>query len=181
MFLGFRCSVALTKPLGAALNLCGRYFVLVAATLSLIAVSPQQTSAQGRDPSPDGVPIELSRRFGMILVKAEVDDRPAILVIDTGSSHTILSKKLCSQTLNLQPAPNASKGSGWVGNGSWIKASVKLGDAVWRDHKFLAMDDFPDISATLGQTVDGIVGEDILQEFKTIQIDFTHRRLILSR
>jgi len=135
----------------------------------------------GGDARTVGIPIELSRRFGLILLKAEVNDRPAMLLMDTGSSHTILSTKLLNtQLLTLENARNASKGSGWVGNAIWIKATVKVGDAVWRDHRFLAMDDVPDISGSLGQNIDGILGEDVLQEFSLIQIDFSQRRLVLS-
>jgi len=139
------------------------------------------SAANGADSSAAGVPIELSRRFGLILVRAEVNDRTATLVIDTGCSHTILSTKLLQgQLLTLEPAANASKGSGWVGNANWIKATVKVGDTVWHDHKFLVMDDLPDISNSLGQKIDGILGEDVLQEFSRIQIDFSHRQLMLS-
>jgi hypothetical protein len=101
--------------------------------------------------------------------------------MDTGCSHTILSTKLLGgKSLTLEHAANASKGSGWVGNASWIKATVKVGDTVWRDHKFLAMDDLPDISDSVGQKIDGILGEDVLQEFTLIQIDFSNRQLMLS-
>ena len=42
------------------------------------------------------------------------------------------------------------------------------------------MDDLPDISDSVGQRIDGILGEDVLQEFTLVQIDFRHRRLVLS-
>jgi hypothetical protein len=76
---------------------------------------------------------------------------------------------------------NPRKGSGFVGNAAWIKATVKVGDAVSRDHEFLTMGDLPDISNAAGQKIDGIVGEDILKEFAAVQIDFKHHRLVLSR
>ena len=48
-----------------------------------------------------------------------------------------------------------AKGSGWVGNAVKIKATVKIGEAVWPG---LAMDDLPDISNALGQKVEAILG-----------------------
>jgi hypothetical protein len=42
------------------------------------------------------------------------------------------------------------------------------------------MDDLPDISDSVGQKIDGILGEDVLQEFTLIRIDFSHRQLTLS-
>jgi len=130
---------------------------------------------------PVGVPIQLSRRFGLILIRAEVNDQPATLLMDTGCSHTVLSTKLLAgRSRKLEHAANASKGSGWVGNASWIKATVKVGNIVWRDHMFLAMDDLPDISDSVGQKIDGLLGEDVLQEFTVVQIDFNSRQLTLA-
>ena len=42
------------------------------------------------------------------------------------------------------------------------------------------MDAPPDISGSRGQKIDGILGEDLVQEFAVVQIDFCHHRLILS-
>lgn len=128
------------------------------------------------------VPIELSSRFGLVLVRAEVDGKPATFIMDTGSSHTILSTKLArGRPLVFEPRATPTKGNGWVGKAVKVKATVKIGEAVWPDHEFLAMDDLPDISNALGQRVDGMLGQDILKEFKVVQIDFKHRRLVLSR
>jgi len=129
------------------------------------------------------VPIELSSRFGLVLVKAEVDGKPATFIMDTGSSHTILSTRLTRvRPLAFEPrATPPTKGSGWVGNAAKIKATVKIGEVVWPEHEFLAMDDLPDISNALGQKADGLLGQDILKQFKVVQIDFKHRRLVLTR
>jgi hypothetical protein len=94
--------------------------------------------------SDDGIPIELTSRFSLVLVKLEVNGGPATLVVDTGSSHTIVS----TQFLQLQGpdsdvGANPRKGSGLVGNAAWIKATVKVENEVLRDHEFLAMASFP--------------------------------------
>jgi hypothetical protein len=115
-------------------------------------------------------------------VRLEVNGRPATLVVDTGSSHTILSTQFLQlKGLDSDVGANPSKGSGLVGNAAWIKATVKAGNEVWRDHEFLAMGVLPDISNAVGQKIDGIMGEDILKEFAVVEIDFKHRRLFLLR
>jgi hypothetical protein len=78
-------------------------------------------------------------------------------------------------------ARNPRKRSGLVGNAAWIKATVRAGNEVWRDHEFLAMGVLSDISNAVGQKIDGIVEEDILKEFSVVEIDFKHRRLMLIR
>jgi hypothetical protein len=144
-----------------------------------LKVDGASTSNHGSD---DGIPIELTSRFSLVLVRLEVNGRPATLVVDTGSSHTILSTQFLQlQALDSDVGANPSKGSGLVGNAAWIKATVKVGNEVWRDHEFLAMGVLPDISNAVGQKIDGIMGEDILKEFAVVEIDFRHRRLILLR
>jgi hypothetical protein len=144
-----------------------------------LKVDGASTTDHGSD---DGIPIELTSRFSLVLVRLEVNGKPATLVVDTGSSHTILSTQFLKlQALDTDVGANPRKGSGFVGNAAWIKATVKAGNQVWRDHEFLAMGDLPDVSNAVGQKIDGIMGEDILKEFAVIEIDFKHRRLILLR
>ena len=128
------------------------------------------------------VPVEVNSRFSLILLKVEVNGEPATFVLDTGSSRTILSTRL-ARTDRLPSAPKVtpSRGSGYVGSAFAIKATLKIGDTFWRDHDFLAMDDLPEISQSLGQRIDGILGQDLLRDFQTVEIDFRHRRLALTR
>jgi hypothetical protein len=164
-------------------NFCRRWAVFLLLVLLWLPVSPETDSASTPTyGAADGIPIELTRPFGLVLVKVEVNGRPATVVVDTGSSHTILSTQLVQvRALALGDGASPSKGSGWVGSAAWIKATVKVGDAVWRDHMFLTMDDLPDISDAVGQKVDGILGEDVLKDFAVVKIDFQHRRLVLLR
>ena len=157
------------------------------AALTLLVLLWLPVPAKTRSASPsnrsaaDGIPIELTHPFGLVLLKAEVNGSPVTLVVDTGSSRTILSAQVAQvQGLASREGISPSKGSGWAGRAAWIKATVKVGDAEWRDHQFLVMDDLPDISNAVGQKIDGIVGEDILEEFAVVEIDFKHHRLILS-
>jgi hypothetical protein len=152
-----------------------------AALLLLIAFS-----AAAQDPSAflrnaTIVPLELNSRFGLIVLKVDLDGEPATFVLDTGSSRTILSTRLVHNRLPSAPKVTSSKGSGYVGSAIAVKATLKIGETVWRDHDFLAMDDLPEISQSLGQKIDGILGQDLLRDFKTVEIDFRNRRLALSR
>jgi hypothetical protein len=164
-------------------NFCRCWAALILLVLLRLPASPQIGVASTlTSATAEGIPIELTHPFGLVLVRVEVNGGPATLVVDTGSSNTILSTQLVQvQGLASGAGASLSKGSGWVGRAAWIKATVKVGDAVWRDHKFLAMDDLPDISNAVGQRVDGILGEDVLKDFAVVEIDFKHRRLVLLR
>jgi predicted aspartyl protease len=114
------------------------------------------------------------------LIKAQVNGRPAKLVVDTGSSHTILSSELLQvRPLALARADAPAKGSGYVGSAGWAKATVEVGTVKWSDHRVLVMNDFQDMSNSLQERVDGIIGADILREFNIVIIDFKNRRLFL--
>jgi hypothetical protein len=154
--------------------------------VTLLLLAPL-LAAQAPDPSALShattiVHLALNSRFGLVLLSAEVNGEPATLVLDTGSSRTILHTRFI-HTRRLPSAPKLapSKGSGYVGSAVPIKTTLKIGDILWRDHEFLAMDDLPEISQSLGQRIDGILGQDLLRDFQSIEIDFRNHRLVLVR
>lgn len=131
--------------------------------------------------SRSGIPFELNRSFGAILIKAQVNRQPVTLVVDTGSSSTILSPGLLQlRALAVERADAPAKGSGYVGTAGWAKATLEIGAMKWTDRRVLVMDDFKDLSNSMKQRVDGIIGEDVLREFDVVVLDFKHHRLVLS-
>src|SRR5262249_6408641 len=127
------------------------------------------------------IPFEVNRNFGVILIRAQVNGQPATLVVDTGSSHTMLSSELLQvRPLALERADPPAKGSGWIGRAAWDKATLEIGTTTWRDRMVLVMD-FQDMSNSMKQRVDGMIGEDVLKEFDSVVLDFKHKRLVLLR
>jgi hypothetical protein len=87
-FLGRILKLTPTTPAGRWQVKHGALFVLTC--LVATAVGWAQGLPKASDPQ-DGIPFEVNPKFGSILIKAQVNGRPAKLVVDTGSSHTILS------------------------------------------------------------------------------------------
>ena len=134
----------------------------------------------GADDSRSGIPFEVNQNFGTILIQAQVNGQPATLVVDTGASHTILSSELLRvRSLALEHADAPAKGSGFVGSAGWAKATLEIRTMTWPNRRVLVMDDFQDLSKSMKQKVDGILGEDVLREFDSVVIDFKHHRLVL--
>ena len=127
------------------------------------------------------IPFSLNRSFGLILVNAEINGNPAVLILDTGSNHTSVSSRFVDvATPRLTDTVSSAKGSGYVGTAVYAKASFKIGALVWRDQRILAMDT-KEISKSLGENVDGMLGMDFLNQFATVAMDLKAHKLILSR
>jgi predicted aspartyl protease len=157
-------------------------WVLLIATSLVATVCLAQCLPRGEQDSQGGIPFQVNKNFGAILIRADVNGRPATLVVDTGSSHTILSSELLQvRALALEHANTPAKGSGYVGTAGWTKATLEIGTITWRDRRVLVMDDFQDLSSSMKQRVDGIIGEDVLREFSVVVLDFKRCRLVLSR
>jgi hypothetical protein len=128
------------------------------------------------------IPFELNRQFGSILIQVQVNGRPAWLLVDTGSSHTILSAEIVGvNPLFLARAGVPVKGSGLIGIAGWGAATIELGTIRWANRKVLVMEEFQEISKGMKQRVDGILGEDLLNEFASVVLDYKNHRLVLQR
>jgi hypothetical protein len=116
-----------------------------------------------------------------MLVEARVNGKPAVFILDTGSNYTIVSSKLVDvATPSLRDAVTSKSGSGFSGNGIFTRASLAVGPVLWRDHLILASDT-NEISKSLGESVDGLLGLDFLNAFDTAVVDFRQHKLILTR
>jgi Aspartyl protease len=137
--------------------------------------------AQAIPEARDAVPFEVNQDFGAILIHARINGQLATLLVDTGSSHTLLSAELLQvRATAVEQVASPLKGSGFTGRAVWAKANITLGADAWPDRKVLVIDDLREISKSMKQQVDGILGQDILKEFHFILIDFKRQRLVLG-
>jgi len=151
---------------------CRYPVALVLAAALAFSVSPQPSKSAE-------IPLRPARAFGLMLVEAKINGQPAVLILDTGSNHTIVSSKLVDVAMPaLRNLVSSKKGSGYSGNGVFTTASVSVGSVLWRDHQILAMDT-TELSKSLGESVDGMLGMDFLNEFDVVIVDFRKHKLIL--
>jgi hypothetical protein len=159
-------------------------------TLGVLATLAVAGSAAAQQPLPRPappaavrrvvLPIERSSRFGAILVSLQVNGKPAVVILDTGSNTTILSPEISGVDFGRLPrAAPAQKGTGFVGDGRWGQATLTIGSAVWKDKRVLIVDT-KDLSHALGRRIDGILGQDILDEFQYVEINLAEKRLTLG-
>ena len=161
--------------------------VVLALGLSVLLSATPPRQAAGSRALPDTIPrsshrrtvlsLERSPRFGALLVRIQVNGRPAVLILDTGSNTTILSPEICGlrveQLQRSQPPP---KGAGFVGDGRWGQATLTIGTTMWKDRRVLVVDT-TDLTEATQRKIDGILGQDILDEFKYVEINLRDKRI----
>jgi gag-polyprotein putative aspartyl protease len=134
----------------ANLNSASRYSVVLALTITL------GQGAFPYPPDPVEVPFEYSRAFGLMLIKVEVNGKPAKMVLDTGSNETIVSPRLVIvKQLSSKDVLAMAKGSGYSGTGVIATAFLSIGPLNPKNCQILVVD-LSNLSKTLGQEVDGI-------------------------
>jgi predicted aspartyl protease len=154
-------------------NSASRCTVVFALTVAL------GQGAFSHPPDPVEVPFEYSRAFGLMLIKVEVNGKPAVMVLDTGSNETIVSPRLVIvKQLSSKDAVMA-KGLGYSGTGVIATAFLSIGPLNPKNCPILLVD-LNDLSKTLGQEVDGILGMSVLKEFEIVSVDFRHHKLVLK-
>ena len=126
------------------------------------------------------IPFENSGSFGLVLVKVEVNGRPAVLIVDTAANRTIISSELADMApRTLNNLVSTRKGSALTGTGTFAKVTLKLAHITWRDHQIVVMDT-GDLSKSFGQKIDGLLGMDFFSEFALVVVNLKNHKLILE-
>jgi len=106
----------------------------------------------------------------MILLDAQVNDKPAVLPLDTGADFTLISGESVGMANAIEPIlPLSSPGS--VVKYVKGKADLRLEKRHWIDRTVLLVN-MCDVSKRLGTRVDGMIGQDLLREFSVVRIDY---------
>jgi len=169
------CAESLPARESVALRtVCRCTVALLLAVAPGFPVSPQPSN-------PIEIPLRLSRAFGLMLITVEINGQSAVLILDTASNHTAISSRFVDvASPSLRDVVPTEKGSGFSGSGVFTKLSLKIGPVLWRDHRVLAMD-MKDISKSLGENIDGLLGMDFLNEFEMVVVDLKQHKLILTQ
>jgi len=107
---------------------------------------------------------------GMILLDAQVNGKPAVLLLDTGANFTLISLEASGVTGKLDAlSPNKTTGA----TGEYVKGRVdlRMEKRHWIERDVLIMD-LSEASKRIGERVDGFIGQDLLQEFSVVRIDY---------
>jgi len=119
------------------------------------------------------LPFEITKDK-KLLVKVKVEGKERILIVDTGAVDLLLDPSV----VGMKPSDLKEKGP-WIPNGA-LKIAERMVTIEIAGRKFgiaAAILDCKRISEISGKKVDGIIGLEILEQFKKVTIDFEKKRL----
>ena len=105
----------------------------------------------------------------LILVDAKVDGKPATFLLDTGANNTIINAKMYG---NVQaPRIDGVSGPGIVGNALRLRVDLEIGGRFLFSQPVSVMN-LGDLPKRVGAQFDGLLGQDILRQFRSIRINY---------
>lgn len=124
---------------------------------------------------PASVRLPFRTAQAMILVEGKVNGNRAIFLLDTGANRTIISAKTYgNDKLGLPQWPRRLTGVGMSGYSVRRPADLILGEHVWAAQPVSVMD-LEELKGMLKLDFDGLIGQDILRQFRSVRIDYhTH-------
>ena len=141
---------------------------ILAAIFAALALLPPSTAA-----GPDAVLLPFRSVHSLLLIDAKVNGDPVILLLDTGATSTILDAKACGKALTLPLRP-VSRQVGIVGNAVQVRVDLEIARRFMFSQPIAIMN-LGDLPQRLGAPFDGLLGQDILRQFRSIRINYhTH-------
>jgi hypothetical protein len=131
----------------------------------ILLLTPPQSLAQPRI-------VALPFRYvdSFILVDAKVDGTPVRLLLDTGANKTILNAKSFGR-VEMHVSKPVNRGAGIVGNALRLRVDLEIAhEFMFSQH--VSVMDLEDVSRRLGFQFDGLLGQDILNQFHSVRIDY---------
>jgi hypothetical protein len=150
-----------------------RFVRPLTALVVLLTLAPSPGPAK-----PPVVRVPFRSVESMILVEGKVNGDPVTFLLDTGSVGTIVSTRMCRITcFSLRGVQRNADGHGINGESISVRLDLQLGNRQWAGQRVSIMN-LDELSSILGvRHVDGLIGEDILRDFRSIRIDY-HARVI---
>ena len=131
--------------------------------------------------SESGVSIISDPKTGTILINAKLNGDPIVMILDTGASHSIFDARFFGMSaVQLQAARMNERGLGLNTDVVWRTASFQIADQRW-NHQPVEVADLDRLSKIYGRTIDGIVGQDVLRSFDSVQINYKGECVMLER
>jgi hypothetical protein len=113
-----------------------------------------------------------------ILVDAKIDGAPVRLLVDTGANKTILNAKSFGR-VEMHVSKPVNRGAGIVGNALRLRVDLEIAHQFMFSQHVSVMD-LEELSRRFGIQFDGLLGQDILNQFHSVRIDYKNHVIELE-
>jgi Aspartyl protease len=108
----------------------------------------------------------------MILVEGKVNGHTLTFLLDTGSLGTIVSTRVYGSQFPVHRIRRNLEGPGLSGESFTAYIDLELGNHRWNAQRVSIMN-LDELSRIIGvKHIDGLVGEDLLREFRSVHINY---------
>jgi len=142
----------------------------------LLVLAPTVNRANSR-----AVHVPFRTVQSMILIEGKIDEKRVTFLLDTGSNHTIVSVRSYGRVQFLLPRAQRNRGgAGMTGESVRLPVTLTLADHIWAGQCFSIMN-LDELQQVLGIRFDGLLGQDILRDFRSVRIDYNAHVMELER
>lgn len=120
------------------------------------------------------IPFRFASGRGSILIQARVTGKAALLMLDTGSSHTILMPSIAGVNRADLALPRTD--AGIIGDAVAREVTLEIGECVFHRHRVSVMDLSNALSA-YREKIDGLLGIEFLLRFSQATFDLKTRSI----
>jgi hypothetical protein len=117
----------------------------------------------------------------MILIEGKLDEKRVTFLLDRGSNHTIVSvRSYRGVQTQLRRAQRNRSAAGMTGESVRLPVNLTLADHIWAG-QYVTVMNLDELQQVLGIRFDGLLGQDILREFRSVRIDYRAHVIELER
>lgn len=156
------------------------YKALLFLAAAMVCGSCSNSTAQQYSKKAIGVSLVSDQKTGTILIDAKLNGEPVIMILDTGASHSLFDAATFGLSpLQLQVARMNNRGLGLNAEVVWRTADFSIGEETWKQQP-IEVADLHLLSKIYGRKIGGIVGQDVLRSFDSVQINYKGRCVMLQ-
>jgi len=142
----------------------------------IVSGRPQERKGRGKA-EPLSIPFDFAVGRGSLLIRVRINRQAALLIVDTGSSHTILRPSVAGVNASELGLPRT--GGVVIGDALGQEVALEVGQQVW-PHRLVAVMDLSAVLSAYQERIDGVLGIDFLLEFSQTVIDLKGRRITFT-
>jgi len=153
--------------------------------LALLLMFMVAARSQSPDSTEAGGSLKMSFEYASnrnsLLVRVRINGKPALLILDTGSAHTVLRPDAAGVPRSeLAPVRTSRSNAGFMGDAMVREVKLQVGHHMWSRRRVVVMD-ISDILAAYPEKPDGLLGLDFFQPYARVVMDFQERTITLTR